>query len=586
MGVFEKLKDKIKNLSEDEIFLDTISRKNAVREPKDFRSSDVKMLKSLLDVSRFTMWMKSSKEQSELQKSYKNFYKEVSKSLSSLYKNCVMIEKYYTNKLDTDILSCINLKIDLERKIKILEDFEKLTLPSNIVKSIDKINKITDKFNKLRTSEEYRSLLINAGFNFHISNYTEFEKMTRMRYRTRSPMIKINEFVEEKKQLKEKETRAIFLYLIKEDKGDIKSAKVSVFNLLDNLASSVDLPKGSLEKYLLEKNDYFEINKNLYDEVVNALAKKIKAECEKSDEFKNEVSKSSEEEFKKNVRSKMDGFLNKIAKENEQRVNKQNRGFWESLYMVPVDAAVSLSEYFFNGFKDMLFSKNSNVENEKSRKLNVEIKNKVEEFCETWIKFEMAHRSLANMIKYRNQKKENLNNFIKDYEKYIKDISEASDISKNDAMSGMNAFKAKYDPEKDGLEVSYQEKIAQINKKSDEINKVVSKLKVEYDSAVNNSKIIKKIIKNFVGSYKKQFENALDGATLSKWNPPSPCSKLTLGQSVLFVYYSVDRYEKNWHFGLSDYAVNYLYKSEKTKLGITINEIKNTIDPSRKQKKI
>lgn len=596
MNIIKALKDKIKKADEEGIFLDTINRKNGVREPKEFKSSDIKSLKSLLDVSKITMWMKGSKEQNEMQKAYKDFYKEISKSLNSLYKHCAMIEKYNTKGLSNNIITYNRLKKDIQNQ-QILKHFQSSTTPANIG-AISEINKITDKFNELRKSKEYSSLITAAKVDVHVKSYPEFEKMSRTKFKTNSPVIKINQYIEEQKQIKEKETKKIFLHFLREDKGDIKSAKASVFNKLNELAASVDLPRSSLEKYLSEKNDYLEINKNLYDELASALAKKLRAECEENSEFKNEAGKISEDDFKQKIRNRMDCCLGKLKFEKEEKENKEKRGFFETIYMKPVDMALSLGKSIFEGFCVWWYSGDKDKKSKKSYKLNEAIKNRVEKFCDTWLGFEMAHLALAKLITYRDQRKQNLENFLESYEKYIKDITNASKkvsihaeektistidkekLSKGDLkislISPGEVVKAK---DKDALSNPIvQERIALINQKGSEINKAVSKLKIEYDSAVCDVDIVRTLIKKFVGNYRKQFANALNGVDIASWAPPASCSKLTLGQAVLFSYYSLDRYEKNWHFGLDDEVLTYLLNIDKVKLGLTADEMRNIVN--------
>ena len=78
--------------------------------------------------------------------------------------------------------------------------------------------------------------------------------------------------VQEKKQLKEKESSEVFLSVVREKKNDIKSAQNNVFKVLGELESTVGLSAGALKKYLVNKDDFIAINKGLYDEVLDSFS--------------------------------------------------------------------------------------------------------------------------------------------------------------------------------------------------------------------------------------------------------------------------------------------------------------------------
>ena len=80
--------DKAKN---EGTFLDKIICKNKIKDVEKFGLNDVKYLKSLLDVPSIKLWMKSSRNQSEMKESYKKLYKDVCKYLDSMKKSCLAI---------------------------------------------------------------------------------------------------------------------------------------------------------------------------------------------------------------------------------------------------------------------------------------------------------------------------------------------------------------------------------------------------------------------------------------------------------------------------------------------------------------
>ena len=579
MDIFKRWKkedaeeDKAKDNNEDGIFLDTIIRKNGIRQLKDFQPSDIESLKSLLNVSAGTMWLKGSKEQSEMQKDYKNFYKKVSKPLDSLYKHCFVIRKYNTEDLEKKINNCNDRRINIEKitydaakKLDAVKELEDARTPTNIM-AIEELNKLTENFNELRASDKYRFMIIQANVNIHVETYKEFEKRMRIAFKTKDPVVRINQFVQEKKQLKEKESREVFLSVLREKKNDIKVAQSNVFKVLGELESTVGLVGGSLEKYLVNKNDFIAINKGLYDKLIDALTKKIKAQCGEVDE----------REFKSKVKEEINKYLGKIQKEMEKPYEEKDSV--ERLFDGTKQYAKILWKFILSTVKDYMGAndeKNDDAPNE----LNATIKNEIEEFCDTWVRFEMVHGTLANKINYRETKKEILEDFLKDYEKYINGIVNASKeigLHLSKTLEDMKNNKAFFNEH-------IQRQIALFNKNSCEIDKSVSSLRTEYIAARSDSKAIKKIIKGYVETYKDQFGDALNGKEISNWQPPASCSKLTLAQAVLFVYYCVDQYEDCWKFGLSNKILEYLERNEKLKLGMTAKEIKKIIGTSKEKR--
>lgn len=573
MDIFKRWKkedaeeDKAKDSNEDGIFLDTIIRKNGTRQLKDFQPSDIKSLKSLLDVSAGTMWLKGSKEQSEMQKDYKNFYKKVSKPLDSLYKHCLVIRKYNTTDLKEKIVSCNRSRVSIENithdATKKLEDAR---TPTNIM-AIKKINELTEDFNELRASDKYRLMIKQANVNIHVETYKEFEKRMRIAFKTKDPVVRIDQFVQEKKQLKEKESSEVFLSVVREKKNDIKSAQNNVFKVLGELESTVGLSAGTLKKYLVNKDDFIAINKGLYDELLDALTKKIKVQCEEVDEIK----------FKAKVKEEIDKYLGKIQKETEKPYEEKDSA--EKLFDVTKQYAKNFWGFIWDTVKDYMEA-NDEKNDDAPNKLDATIKSGIEEFCGTWVRFEMVHSTLANKINYKETKKKIFLDFLKDYEKYINDIVDASkeiNWHLSETLNNMKNNEAFFNEHLQG-------QIALLNTMSDEINKSVSNLRTAYIAARSDSKVIKKIIKGYVETYKGQFGDALNGKEINKWKPPASCSKFTLAQAVLFVYYCVDQYEGYWKLGLSDEILKYLERSEKVKLGMTAKEIKKIIGTSKKKR--
>ena len=333
--------------------------------------------------------------------------------------------------------------------------------------------------------------------------------------------------------------------------------------MLGELESTVGLSEGTLKKYLVNKDDFIAINKGLYDELINALTEKIKAQCEEVDEI----------EFKSKVKEEINKYLGKIQKETEKPY--EGKDSLEKLFDGTKQYAKSFWRFIWDTAKEYM-----EANDDAPNKLDAIIKNGIEEFCDTWVRFETAHSTLANKINYKEKNKKIFLDFLKDYEKYINDIVNASkeiDSHLSKTLNNMKNNEAFFDEYLQG-------QIALLNTMSDEINKSVSSLRTEYVAARRDCKAIKKIIKGYVETYKGQFGDALNGKEINKWQPPASCSKFTLAQAVLFVYYCVDQYEGYWKLGISDEILKYLERSQKVKLGMTAKEIKKIIGTSTKKR--
>lgn len=556
-----KKEDKAKGNNKDGIFLDTIIRKNGVRQLEKFKPSDIKSLKSLLNVSAVTMWLKGSKEQSKMQKDYKNFYKEVSKLLDSLYKHCSVIRKHNTKDKDLrkKIDICNNYRTEIENAIQdaagkqdAIKKLEDARTPTNIM-AIKELNKLTEDFNKLRASDKYYSMITQADVDIYVETYKEFEEKMRMVFRTEDPVVIINQFVQEKKQLKEKESREVSLSVLREKKNDIKVAQRDVSKVLGEFENTLNLGKGSLKKYLVNENDFIAVNNGLYYDLIDALTEKIKVHCKEVDK---------EEEFKSKVKKEINEYLKKIQEE-------MKKGSLE----VFTDAAKQCAKSLW-GFISPIIKYFTGANDEK--KDDAEIKKEIEKFCYTWVRFERVHVTLADKINY---KEKILNEFLGEYETYIDNIVKASNASNTLEKKYSHLSETLYEM-KDNKALSrkrIRDLIVLLNRTSNEINKSVSSLRTKYIAAQSDSEAIKEIIKDYVETYKDKFGNALNGKEISEWKPLKSCSTFTLAQAVLVVYYYVDRYENKRKFGLSDEIFGYLERSEKVKLGITTNEIKEII---------
>ena len=227
--------DKAKN---EGTFLDKIICKNKIKDVEKFGLNDVKYLKSLLDVPSVKLWMKSSRNQSEMKESYKKLYKDVCKYLDSMKKSCLAMKRYKPDELAPKVEWCRELKAKMEVEMGeiLTKDMKEAKIPVN-VKAIKKIDELTIAFNNFRASSCYKAIMSGAKVNPRLETYSEFEPRMRMKLGTNMPLIMVKEFVEEKKQLKERETHAMFDYFVKSSNKFVKSARATVIKDLNKLAN-------------------------------------------------------------------------------------------------------------------------------------------------------------------------------------------------------------------------------------------------------------------------------------------------------------------------------------------------------------
>lgn len=542
------------------IFLDTIERKNGVRSLQSFKPNDIKALKSLLDVSSFTMWRKSSNGQKEMQEDYKELYKSVGSGLSMLYKQCDSIEKKGKD-LEKGV---INYNKSREEISSILKKVESASKPVNTIETIKEINRLTSEFNKLRNKEPYCSWIKSADVcEVNLKNYKDFEKSKKMVLNTTSPVTMIPEFVEKKRQIEKEEAKKIFYNFVNETNRNIKANQAAVFNRLDELEDIVGVNKGALKKYFAEKGGYLKIDENMYDELANALIEKLKPQSGKSD-----VLEKRKEEFKKEIKAKIKESLKEThaeaAKEEKKHSSKRSTilGFFNSLFSTEgrTKLQVQVVAKVRKSFKNLKKFLKGNYLKGNGYKFSDEAIKAIEAFCDAWADFEAEHASLSSLIKSRDENLKILNSFVGKYNEYIGNISRAS-------IKVAKPSNIQIDEKE--LE-SFEDKILAHNRCSAKINVSAGVLREECNEAESNIDAINGMIKKYVSDYSEQFKTALKGQTIDTWVLPSSCSKLTLGQSVLFTYYCLKNYKDN-HFYLGIVA-EHLEKIEKAKLGITSKE--------------
>ena len=169
----------------------------------------------------------------------------------------------------------------------------------------------------------------------------------------------------------------------------------------------------------------------------------------------------------------------------------------------------------------------------------------------------------------RDSKAKSLSKLIREYNKYIEDISKATEKV---AVEDKDKIKAVNIKNKDRFKWLVEE----FNNSNNDIKKTIPKIKHYYDAAFDSAECVKSSIEVYINDYKGQFSKSFEGKSLRSWAPNKNSSKLTLGQAILFTHYCISKYEEKC-FGLGKGFASYLEESERMKLGVTTKELKNII---------
>lgn len=573
--------DKAKN---EGTFLDKIICKNKIKDVEKFGLNDVKYLKSLLDVPSVKLWMKSSRNQSEMKESYKKLYKDVCKYLDSMKKSCLAMKRYKPDELAPKVEWCRELKAKMEVEMGeiLTKDMKEAKIPVN-VKAIKKIDELTIAFNNFRASSCYKAIMSGAKVNPRLETYSEFEPRMRMKLGTNMPLIMVKEFVEEKKQLKEKETHAMFDYFVKSSNKFVKSARATVIKDLNKLAKRVELSESSLNKYLSSEKDFKEISNGLYNELAENLTKLVEETISEYNENfgGNKLEFTNEEELKNSIEMIMGGDKAVLEKEMKKKAEdngnaegwlslgfKYFKAFYSGIYKVFEKETKSKSkELLYDSFKKYINWEG--IKKEAKGSAEKYLKFITEDFLAVWGNFEVSHRCLVEIMNDRDSKANSLSELIGKYNKYIEDISKATE-----KMAVENKDKIK------GVNIKNQDRfkwlVEEFNNSNNDIKKTIPKIKHYYDAAFDSAECVKSSIEVYINDYKGQFSKSFEGKTLRSWAPNKNSSKLTLGQAILFTHYCISKYEEKC-FGLGKGFASYLEESERMKLGVTSKELKNII---------
>lgn len=575
-----------------EIFLDRIICKNKIKPQDKIKADDIKLFKSLLDVSRYTLWKKSSNDEKEMKKKYKEFYKKITKPLNSLQKHCKEIEKF---KVNSSLENNINIYKASREKIEGLigknKKFSYATYyEPREVELIKKINNSINKLNKVRGEDsKCMEFMLYSKIDPYVPTYTEFEKNDRKISKTKDPFsVKISAFIEynEKRQKKEKEImQTYFERIFKDHINDKDKAWKDLKGKLEELEKLISTTddKVNLQKFISEEKGC-DMNEEFGQAILKALQNKLVKEYG--------FNKEQTEGFLANIQEQISkkGILDIAVDVGAKAISSTTSGIKSAFSQV-----CGLFKGWFSSKNYEPDEKNTkeatntedNKQDDKQDDIQDDITEKIKEIGEAFIGIREANVKFIELVKNRGygREKGTMETINGEYLSYIKEIKEAAgsiNSQNSEKFGGLVEIKKDKEETEDDQKIKNEnlEKIRDFVQALSAINSEIPKIKKEYFGAQDDSHAIKKLIKYYIKFVKDNSGvNIINKTNISEWKPPaniSNTSKIKLSQAIPYVYYCVDKYEKSG-FGLDEKIVEVIEESERSMLGMTLREIKKAV---------
>lgn len=575
-----------------EIFLDRIICKNKIKPQDKIKADDIKLFKSLLDVSRYTLWKKSSNDEKEMKKKYKEFYKKITKPLNSLQKHCKEIEKF---KANSSLENNINIYKASREKIEGLigknKKFSYATYyEPREVELIKKINNLINKLNKVRGEDsKCMEFMLYSKIDPYVPTYTEFEKNDRKISKTKDPFsVKISAFIEynEKRQKKEKEImQTYFERIFKDHINDKDKAWKDLKGKLEELEKLISTTddKVNLQKFISEEKGC-DMNKEFGQAILKALQNKLVKEYG--------FNKEQTEGFLANIQEQISkkGILDIAVDVGAKAISSTTSGIKSAFSQV-----CGLFKGWFSSKNYEPDEKNTkeatNTEDNKQDDIQGDkqddITEKIKEIGEAFIGIREANVKFIELVENRGYGREEgtMKTINGEYLSYIGEIKEAAgsiNSQNSEKFGGLVKIKKDKEETEDDQKIKNEnlEKIRDFVQALSAINSEIPKIKKEYFGAQDDSHAIKKLIKYYIKFVKDNSGvNIINKTNISEWKPPaniSNTSKIKLSQAIPYVYYCVDKYEKSG-FGLDEKIVEVIEESERSMLGMTLREIKKAV---------
>lgn len=579
-----------------EIFLDRIICKNKIKPQDKIKADDIKLFKSLLDVSRYTLWKKSSNDEKEMKKKYKEFYKKITKPLNSLQKHCKEIEKFKVNgSLENNISIYKASREKIEGLIGKNKKFSYATYyEPREVELIKKINNLINELNKVRGEDsKCMEFMLYSKIDPYVPTYTEFEKNDRKISKTKDPFsVKISAFIKynQNRQKKEKEImQTYFERIFKDHINDKDKAWKDLKGKLEELEKLISTTgkEVNLQKFISEKNGC-DMNEEFGQAILKALQNKLVKEYgfnkEQTEGFlaniQEQISKKGILDIAVDVGAKAISSTTSGIKSAFSQVCGLFKGWFSSKNYEPDEKNTKEATNTEDNNQD-------DKQDDKQDNKQGDVTEEIRKIGEAFIGIREANVKFIELVKNRGYGREEgtMKTINGKYLSYIDKIKEAMgsiNSQNSEKFGGLVKIKKDKEETEDDQKIKNEnlEKIRDFVQALSAINSEIPKIKKEYFGAQDDSHAIKKLIKYYIKFVKDNSGvNIINKPNISEWKPPaniSNTSKIKLSQAIPYVYYCVDKYEKS-SFGLDEKIVEVIEESERSMLGMTLREIKKAV---------
>lgn len=570
MDIKGKISLMLKSKGFGEMFLYSINHKNSLVDAGSLKAKNLDSLKYIMRVTTIEKLLGKSSEEEVAWKDYKELYKSVCGSIDTLKKYCSALEKQSETSLKKRIEKYNEQKERLQAQIEFLTKMQ----PANagytdkkvIAKNIKAIDGAAAKFNIVRGKKPYKEWLEKSGCKGTVMDYTSFKPAAKRKTDGGMPDAPhFAEFLKMQKEIRNEEFIKINGYINtlvkqemqKEMQRKILECQEKVGNTAGKLAKLVDIDMRAIGELSQIKSE------SLYNNLASALALKINNSSKKplissSEEFRKLVSAklASKEKFSKKDFPEMD------IKDKQLKWINDFRELWNTFEENFAELSNITKGKNINAKKGAKYEKTKKAISEKLAKFKEhydEYINEIEKCCK-----------LQSKVAFKDGRPIEYDAKIKSKKSGFKDVK----VYGFEDMKALEPFM--------GKSTLMDRQLAELNKNASKINAEIAKFKKNYESASKHANDIKRNIGMYVNQYEKKFSSksaGLNGQIISDgqgkinlngWKPPQ--DSLSLAQSVVTVYYYIDRYQNN-SFNLfgseGNYIDAYIEESKKLKLGFT-----------------
>ena len=566
MDIKGKISLMLKSKGFGEMFLYSINHKNSLVDAGSLKAKNLDSLKYIMRVTTIEKLLGKSSEEEVAWKDYKELYKSVCGSIDRLKKYCSVLEKQSETSLKKRIEKYNEQKERLQAQIEFLTKMQ----PANagytdkkvIAKNIEAIDSAATKFNRVRGKKPYKEWLEKSGCNGTVVNYASFKPAAKRKTDGGMPDAPhFAEFLKMQKETRNEEFIKINGYintLVKQEmQKKILECQEKIGNTAGKLAQLVDINMRDIAKSDKAQSE------SLYNNLTSALALKINNSSKKplissSEEFRKLVSAklASEKKFSK------EDFPGMDIEDKQLKWINNFRELWNTFEENFAELNSAEKGKNINAKKGAKYEKTQKTLNKKLEEFKGyydEYINEIEKCCK-----------LQSKVAFKDGRPVEYDAKIKSKKSGFKDVK----VYGFEDMKALEPFM--------GKSTLMDRQLAEFNKNASKINAEIAKFKKNYESANKHANNIKRNIGIYVNQYDKKFSSKSAGLNgqissdgqgkinLNGWKPPQ--DSLSLAQSVVTVYYYIDKYQNN-SFNLfgseGNYIDAYIEESKKLKLGFT-----------------